>query len=29
MTIQEKIEALAKKVYHASSIQYSDEALEN
>ena len=28
MTIQEKIEALAKKVYHASSIQYSDEALE-
>ena len=28
MTIQEKIEALAKKVYHANSIQYSDEALE-
>ena len=28
MTIKEKIGALAKKVYHASSIQYSDEALE-
>ena len=28
MTISEKIEALAKKVYHATSVEYSNEALE-